>query len=408
MAGSLAWLLRREGQRRAALFALLPLAMSFYFAFRTHLARPGHLTIPVVLFALVAGAGRLPARWAFAGGLLHALLHLSSPLSPWFAFLGLCGARLAGGRGQPRAVLWSVGGLALGLLLRPDRALYLPVAWLHNTGALNLLPGAARGVGAELLPLPLRDLAFETWAGFALLGLATLLAGRSLPAAGRPLRGAVLLALAVTTALTLRTGRFLDYVPPLIALAVGLTWPAEALRTRAVRAAALASFLLFGLLAGRNVSLSWEHGRWTGMPAVYDALAEAVRKQVPAGSVLFTDDLFLTAAIYASLPEYRYLVMADPSLLLSASPIEYFRWLHAVHDGTYCEAQACPGKAGSPAQVARAIDAFGTSWAITTVPRRASPQVDAMLRAPALFEPVFAGQGGEAGFVLWRVKRLAL
>jgi hypothetical protein len=30
-----------------------------------------------------------------------------------------------------------------------------------------------------------------------------------------------------------------------------------------------------------------------------------------------------------------------------------------------------------------------------------------MLDAPPLFEPVWSGQDGDAGFVLWRLKRLA-
>jgi hypothetical protein len=407
VAASVAWMLRRLGQPRGPWFALAPLAVSFFAAYRAQLARPAGLTIPLALSCLIAGAGEWSPAAALAASFAYALLHLSSPLAVLFALLGFAGARLGGGTGSARAVLWSVAGLALGLLARPDRALYLPVAFLTNVNDLAV-GGEIKAMGVELRPLPLRDLAFEVWAGCALLALAAVLARANRPAGSRPIRAAALLAAAVTAALSLRSARFLDYCPTLLAFSAGLLWPAERLARRWERWTALGVTLAMVALARRNVRLAWEEGSFTGTPALHERLADAVRRRVPAGSVLFTDEMFRTAPIFASLPEYRYVLMSDPSLLFAESPIEYHRWLHAVEDGNFCDAAECRGLPVAPAGLARAIASFDSAWAITTRPLRASLQVQAMLRAPQLFDPVWSGQDGDAGFVLWHVKHLAV
>ncbi len=406
VAASIAWMLRRLGQPRAAWFALAPLAFSFFTAYRSQLARPAPLTVPLALACLVAGAGELGPGFALAASFAYGLLHLSAPLSVFFALVGFAGTRLGGGKGSARAVLWSIGGLAAGLLARPDRAFYLPVAFLTNANALGA-DSRMSGMGAELRSLPIGDLTFEICAGCSLLALAVLLSRSQGSAGSRPVRSAVLLAVVATAALSLWSARFLEYCTVLLAFAAGLVWPRERLRSRRGRWAAWAAAVALIALAGRNLHLAWEEGSFTGTPALYERLAVALRQRVPAGAVLFTDDLFITAPIFASLPEYRYLAMADPSLLYASSPLDYYRWRHAVEDGTFCEAPACPGRPIAPRGVARAIASFGSEWAITSRPARASRQVQAMLDAPPLFEPVWSGQDGDAGFVLWRLKRLS-
>jgi hypothetical protein len=407
VAASIAWMLRRSGQPRAAWFALAPLAFSFFTAYRAQLARPAALTVPLALACLVAAAGELGPGFALAASFAYGLLHLSAPLSVFFALVGFAGARLGGGKGSARAVLWSIGGLAAGILARPDRAFYLPVAFLTSANALGADSGMS-GMGAELRSLPVSDLAFEIWAGCGLLALAVVLSRSQQPAGSRPLRSAALLAVAATVALTLWSARFLEYCPALLAFAAGILWPGERLRSVPGRWAAWTAAAALIALAGRNLHLAWEEGSFTGTPALYERLAVAVRQRVPGGAVLFTDDLFRTAPIFASLPEYRYLAMADPSLLYASSPLDYYRWLHAVEDGNLCEAPACPGKTIAPRGLVRAIASFGSEWAITSRPARASLQVQAMLGAPLLFEPVWSGQDSDAGFVLWHLKRLAL
>ena len=403
---ALAWLLRRLGQERPAAFALAPLAISPFFAFRDHLARPTHLTVPLVLAGLAAGAGELHPGFAFAAAFLHGLLHLSSPLSPFFVLLGIAGARLGGGRGSLRALLWSIAGLALAFLVRPDRAQYLTVAFLHNATTLDLLARESLpNSGLEAKPLGAEFLLAETWFGLALLAGAWWASRRGTPAGSRAMRASALLAIGLVLPLSLRTARFLDYVPPLLALGAGLFWPREGLREGARRFLPAAVAVCAAVLAARNLSIAWEVGNGNlGPPSTYERLAEEVRARVPPGSLLFTDDTFRTAPIYASLPEYRYISMADPSLLHAANPGLFWQWHHAVHDGTYCRARRCDGAPSGSEAVAGAVRAFSSEWIVTDASPHPSAMVRAMAGAPDRFELVGGAQAGGFGLVLWHLK----
>jgi hypothetical protein len=403
VAGFLVWFLRRLGQAAPLAFALAPLAISPFFAFRDHLARPAHLTVPLVLLALAAGAGELAFGWAFAAGVAHGLLHLSSPLTPFYALAGLCGARLSGARGSARAFLWSVGGLAVALLCRPDRAAYLSVAFLHNAGTLGLLPGGvAPGSGVEAAPLPWQALLLETWPGLCLLALAVVLSRGGTPSGSRPMRSAALLALAASFVLTLRTARFLDYVPPLFAVAAALLWPREGLRTRAHKIAAAGAVLAGIALSMSHLALAWEVGSAAvEPPAAFEGLAREVRGRVAAGAVIFTDDTFRTAAVYASLPEYRYISIADPSLLQAANPALFWIWHHAVHDATLCESPRCVEAPAGPAAIARAVGSFGSEWIVMS--GAPSLLLRELVAAPATFELAAAAGPPEGRLLLWHV-----
>ncbi len=399
-------LLRRLGQERPAAFALAPLAISPFFAFRDHLARPTHLTVPLVLAGLAAGAGELHPGFALAAAFLHGLLHLSSPLSPFFVLLGLCGARIAGGRGSPRALLWSIAGLALAFLVRPDRAQYLTVAFLHNATTLDLLGSQPLpNSGLEAKPLALEFLLAETWFGLALVAGAFWASRGRTPAGSRAMRASALLAIAVVLPLSLRTARFLDYVPPLLALAAGLFWPREGLGEGARRFLPAAAALCAAALAARNLSIAWEAGNGNlGPPSTYERLAEEVRARVPPRSLLFTDDTFRTAPIYASLPEYRYISMADPSLLHAANPELFWQWHHAVHDATYCRARRCDGAPSGSDAVAEAVRGFSSEWIVTDASPHPSAMVRVMAAAPDRFELVAGAHAGGFGLVLWHLK----
>jgi hypothetical protein len=402
---ALAWLLRRLGQERPAPFALVPLAISPFFAFRDHLARPTHLTVPLVLAGLAAGAGELHPGFALAAAFLHGLLHLSSPLSPFFVLLGLCGARIAGGRGSPRALLWSIAGLALAFLVRPDRAQYLTVAFLHNATTLDLARAPLPNSGLEAKPLAGENLLAETWFGLALVAAAWWASRGRTPAGSRAMRASALLAVAVVLPLSLRTARFLDYVPPLLALAAGLFWPREGLREGPRRLLPAAAALCATALAARNLSIAWEAGNsHLGPPQTYERLAEEVRARVPPRSLLFTDDTFRTAPIYASLPEYRYISMADPSLLHAADPRLFWQWHHAVHDATYCRARRCDGAPSGSEAVAEAIRGFSSEWIVTDVSPHPSAMVRAMEAAPERFELVAGATAQGFGLALWHLK----
>jgi hypothetical protein len=218
------------------------------------------------------------------------------------------------------------------------------------------------------------------------------------------MRVSALLAVALVLPLSLRTARFLDYAPPLLALAAGLFWPREGLREGARRLVPVAAVLCAAGLLARNLSIAWEVGNGNlGPPVTYARIAEEVRARVPSGTLLFTDDTFRTAPIYASLPEYRYISMADPSLLHAANPELFWQWHHAVHDATYCRARRCDGAPSGSDAVAAAVRGFSTEWIVTDASRHPSPMVRAMAAAPDRFELVGGAAAGGFGLALWHL-----
>jgi hypothetical protein len=290
--------------------------------------------------------------------------------------------------------------------VRPDRAEYLTVAFLHNATTLDLLARESLpNSGLEAKPLAAEHLLAEVWFGLALLAAAWWVSRGRTPAGSRAMRVSVLLAIAVVLPRSLRTARVLDYVPPLLALAAGLFWPREGLREGARRLLPAAAALCAAALAARNVSIAWEVGNSKlGPPSTYERLAEEVRALVPGGSLLFTDDTFRTAPIYASLPEYRYISMADPSLLHAANPALFWQWHHAVEDATYCAARRCDGAPSGPEAVAKAVRAFSSEWIVTDASPHPSAMVRAMAAAPDRFELVAGVAAGGFGLALWHLK----
>lgn len=405
VAASIAWTLGRLGLRRSWAFGVAPLFLAVNFAFRGHVARPAHLTTPILLLQLFCGAGEFAPGLAAAGAFAHGLLHLSSPLSPLFALLGWGGARLAGRPGSPRAVLWAVGGVGLSLVLRPDRALYTVFAALTNLYALGFIgPGRLPFTGVELFPLSLSGFAWDTSLGFALVALAFFL-GRSRARSGsRAAQIAALLAVAVCTALTARGGRFLDYLVPLQAVLAGLLWPRE-LSTKLRRALpAVLCACAIGLGGLRLEELWSKAGALADPPATLARIAEQVRSRVPPGAMIFTDSPFTTEVLWSSLPEYRFIVAYDPALLYLASPERYWRWYHAVAQGANCGALHCANPDVGPGAAARALRSFDASWAITSEPRGGVGLQETLGSAPDRFELIDFVPGADNGLYLWRLK----
>ena len=143
--------------------------------------------------------------------------------------------------------------------MRPDRAQYLTVAFLHNATTLDVASESLPYSGLEAKPLAAGFLLAETWFGLALLAGSYWASRGRTPAGSRAMRVSALLATGLVLPLSLRTARFLDYVPPLLALGAGLFWPREGLRVGARRllpAAALLSFPLAEASGSRSVPTS--------------------------------------------------------------------------------------------------------------------------------------------------------
>ncbi|HKD39878.1 MAG TPA: hypothetical protein VKB87_06255 [Myxococcaceae bacterium] len=419
LAGTMAYLIHRGGQRRAAVFALLPLVASPVFAYRDHLARPAHLTSALIALSVFAGASLLSPIVGGVASFIHSLVHMSSPLSPIFALLGALGSWLGWRLFEQRdaappragkAILWSIGGLAAGLLLRPDRAAYPFVAYKISTAALGATSmGRLPHVAFELQPISAQLLMRNVVGALAALAVAIVI-GWKKERAGKPrLLGAVLVASAASLILCFRSSRFLDYLVPQLALAAAMFWSRGGIlvampRLRAALAGATA--LVVAWFGWSNIVQAWQVGnRYLDPPAVFEQLATAVRAHVPPGSLLFTDDPFMTSVLYASLPEYRYIVAYDPAVLFTASPRLFWRWHHAVADGIACDERECPGEKPSPAAIAWAIQSFGSSWAVTSSPVRAFSMQSVMAQGQPFFElAAFSPRRTSGGLYLWHVK----
>ena len=419
--GALALVMHRYGsavvQRRAALFSLLPLGMSSVFVLRDALARPAHLTLPLLLVALLAGAGEVAWGWAALAGALHLWLHLSAPLSPLFAGLGWLAAWSVGRRGPPKAVLASLCGLALAALLRPDRAHFVQVAVQTNLGAMGLLSGGLLPhAGVELSPPGLRLFFEESGLGLLAVAAALLLSrgaqgGRRVPGAAA-VRRAVWLALGVALVLALRSARFFDYSAPLLALAAALHWPSPLPESagvpwwrsrRAVRAAGAALALAGVLLFARSVEKAWTAGQqFVPPPQQVASFAAQVRAQVPPGALLFVDDLFLSCVLYAALPDYQYVGAYEPALLYLPHPALFWSWHHAVVEGVDCQEPTCAKSAPSAAAVARAVDRFSARWVVTSYPPGPFSMQTLLLRGSGEFALAGRASGGAADLFLWR------
>ncbi len=396
----LAFALFRAGRVDGAwAFALAPWAISLVFAVRGSNARPAHLTIPLLLVELLAGCGSLHPGWALGAAFAHGLLHLSSPLSPVFAVLGLAGAWIARERGSPRAVLWAVGGLALALVLRPDRDLYTEFAVRHNLAALGWFGEHLPHAGGELLfggpTLFLR----QTWPGLALVGLSLWLSRRD-PWRSPP-RVAALLGAAAAAALCIVNQRFVDYCIPFLALVASVFWPARPLQ----RLAAAAFAVVFAALFALHVPGVWRQGRaYIDPPETFQRIAAAVRAGVPPGELIFTDDPFVTEVLLSVLPEYRYIVAYDPALLWIASPERFWQWHHAAVEGIDCSSPRCPPQPPSGAAVARALRNFGTRWAVTSMPRGRPSMQEAMALDDARFTFVALAPGTAYGLYFFQLR----
>jgi hypothetical protein len=426
--GSFAWWARRAGQRHPLPFALIPLVGSGMFVFRDHLAQPSHLTVPLVLVGVAAGAGVLKPRAAGIAAFLHSLFHMSVPLSPLFTTIGLTGGAfgtalesapgerlksfLTSLRRNLDSVLYSVGGVGIGLLVRPDRLEYVATAFHQSTRALGTRAGfKLPHIAPEAQPIPLNTFAAETWFAFLILVLA-LVQFRSKPrAGGSAIRWAALLASLCAVLMCGVATRFLDYLLPLLAVSAAVWWPASpawlsAKRSRPfVRVAGVVGAIVAVLVLSRHVAAAHRTGTaYYDPPETFEKMAELVHEKVPKGSIIFTDDLFETGVLYSYMPEYKYLIAYDPSVLYGANPGRFWSWHHAVVDGIACDQPECPGEHPSPDAVAAVIASFNAEWVITSYPQSRFSMQSLLGHSPALFQYVAHVPGPVVGLYLWRLR----
>lgn len=317
--------LRVEGVRFPAVWAVLPLAASSAFLYRFLLVRPHVLSIALAIVVL----------WAAARG---RLLAIASFLYPWtyiawalpVVLIGIAEtARLLSGerlRWKPAAV--AAGAVALGLVLHPNGANLVRFAWLvvGRVLVMNAWGGkAGLEMGTEFDAFTLGQ-----WAGLLLLAAA--MSAAAIVLAWRERRtSSVPLAFALTAlafaALTARTARFTEYFVPFSVAALALSLNLDPRpRLRFAPFALLAVALLYqgreeaGLLARLR--------EWPNRIPSY--VAKVMREGIPAGAQVFTCEWGMTGYLMQALPGRRFLVALDPTLFQAKDPELYALWYAAT------------------------------------------------------------------------------
>jgi hypothetical protein len=238
-----------------------------------------------------------------------------------------------------------------------------------------------------------------------LLIAAAIFLGRGRRRAGPPeLRLALAAVLGLSLILTVQAARFLDFDVAFMAAGAALLWPVALPMTAGRRwAAAIAAAVAVAVL-WFNAADSGEASHEITVPSkAYDSIADEVRARVPPGAVIFTDDLFRTAELWAHLPEYRFVVAYDPAILYGRSPAKYWRWHHLVNEGTLCDEPECPGVKPSPANLTAGIGSFDAEWAVLWYPRPSVSLSDFFKRGPFWFHLLRTAKAPTQEVQLWHV-----
>lgn len=315
--------LRAEEVRFAALWALLPLAVSSAFLYRFVLVRPHLLSISLSILVLWA-ASRRRLLVVAAAALVYPWAYVA-----WMMPLGLAAvaevARAASGERpgwKPTAV--AAAALVVGVAVHPNAANLLQFTWLQLGGALVTNAwGGQQGLqmGTEFDPF-----SFAQWTELLLLATgmcigALVVAWRARRSSSTPV--AFALAALLFGLATARTARFTEYFVPFSVLALAL-----ALRTLERPRIRFAPFLLAAvalLYQGREeAGLLARLREWPNRVPSY--IASAMQQAIPPGAQVFTCEWGLTGHLMRALPDRRFLVALDPTFFRAKDPELYALW----------------------------------------------------------------------------------
>ena len=316
--------LRAERVRLAGLWVLLPLACGA-FVFRFAQVRPHLLSIALAILLL----------WAVARGklLIVAIVALIYPLA-YVAFWQIplaiivaaeSGRVLAGQpiRWQPAAV--AAAGVAAGVLLHPNAANLLGLNWIHMADVLYRNAWSAENpdinIGNEYSPFPV-----VAWARFLLVAVlmtagAAVVVWRERRSSSIPM--AFVFAAVIFGVLTAKTARFVEYFVPFSVLALAIS------TSKADRPGVVWSLLgassVYAVLVG---SAPYSHLASLDTKSGYiePDTARQFSQHVPVDSQVFTCGWEYTGSLMVALPERRFVVVGEPTLLYKKNPDLFAVW----------------------------------------------------------------------------------
>jgi hypothetical protein len=337
--------LRAEGVRFAGVWAALPLLASDVFLFRFALVRPHLLSLalaPIVLWAAARGRLAFLAVASFA----YPWAYVAWQLPVVLAGLAELSRLLSREPLRWRTLAVAAGAVAFGVALHPNGLNLVRFNWIV---LVEVLFRHAWG-GGEVLDLGDEFLPFTPaqWVRWLLASLALAVAAAALAWRARR-TGSVPLAFALGAlafgALTLRTARFAEYFVPFSVAAFAVA--SRTVRWKPLLPAVAAACLAY---AGKP-ALETLEGLGAKEERTPTALAAWLQARIPPGAQVFTCGWGHTGTLMLALPERRFLVALDPTLMYVKDPDLYRRWMRL-------QREAPPG-------LAREIrERFGASFVI--------------------------------------------
>ncbi len=345
-------ILRAEQVRFPGLWTFLALASSQYFIYRFLLVRPHLLSItlaPVFLWAAVRGRYVVLA----AVSVVYPWSYIAFWQLPCLLLVASEAARLlAGGQVRWRSAAVSLAGIAAGVAIHPNAENLLEYNWIVMSEVLfkaGWLHKTGFDMGIELEPYPLLGWVLGLMVNVFMIVAAAISAWRNRK------KDVVLLAFALAAlgffALTVKSGRFLEYFVPFSAAAFALS-------TR---------FITWRFLLPAIFGVSMVYTVGLGYPVAWKLMKEPekmsprvasfFRQQIPPGSQVFTTTWDVTGLLLVTLPERYFLVALDPTLFYLKDPELYQLWYRLTHD--------------APAGIAETIrQRFGARFVVVDKPNR--------------------------------------
>jgi hypothetical protein len=322
------YLLERQSVRWAWLWALALFAVSDAFLYRMSMVRAQAASLLVLILGL---HWLLRRRYVYLMplGFFYVWLYNAFPLLFIIAAVVFVATWITEGTLEWGALLYSAGGLALGLLVNPYFPQNLVFIWSH------LLPKVGEnisGLGIEWEP-------YETWTLVEnSTGMLILLAG-SMFALGwsrRRMDRSALVGMAlmfVFGAMLLKSRRFVEYAPAFVLIFAALAsrpmverWLVGRERVERIAAAVILTLALMPMM-GRSLMRARDQVQ-TSTPAGYMAEgARWLKSNIPHDTMIFQTDWDDFTRLFFYNPDSVYTVGLDPTYLQLADPDLYDLWV---------------------------------------------------------------------------------
>jgi len=315
--------LQAERVRFAGLWSLLPL-MSGAFVFRFAEVRPHLLSIALAI-VLMSGLAHVRLRVVALVALVYPLAYVAFWQIPLMLVVAAEAARLiAGERVQWKPGVVTAAGVTAGVILHPNTVNLVGLNWIHMADILyNTAWGgnAAISLGNEYSPFPP-----STWARFFVITV--LMAGAAAVIAWQNRReGSVPVAFAIAALmfglLNVMSARFVEYFAPfsVLAFAIAVRRLDRPFLAPALLGVSAVYLIAVGSAPYRQlVSVELRPGY------IEPEAARSFAQYVPPGAQVFTCGWEYTGSLMVVLPERRFIVAADPTLLYKRDRALYAAW----------------------------------------------------------------------------------